>query len=108
MQDYQPSEMAIEELYFSKNEKTALLVAQARGVILLSAAQSKLSISTYNPLYVKQTICGNGHADKKQIQAMVKLTLKLKQTPEPDDVADAIALAITHAMSYTLGTHKHD
>lgn len=101
---YKPTIMAIEELYFSKNVKTALLVSQARGVILATAALHDVKTISYSPMYVKQTITGSGKADKKQIQIMIRSLLRLDKIPQPDDVADAIALALTHALSYTMNT----
>lgn len=91
---YQPEAAACEELFFCKNVKTALAVGQARGVILLSIKKNKLPLCEFTPLQVKQTICGYGQADKKQIQRMVKTLLKLNHLPEPDDAADALAIAI--------------
>ncbi len=94
---YKPDQVAIEQLYFSKNTKTALDVAHARGVILLSCYQHNIPVASYGPLTVKQTIAGHGKADKEQVQTMVKRLLKLSAVPKPDDVADAIAIALTHA-----------
>ena len=95
-----PDQVAVEQLYFSKNTKTALDVAQARGVILLSCFQHNIPVASYGPLTVKQTIAGHGKADKEQVQTMVKRLLKLSDVPKPDDVADAIAIALTHAYRY--------
>ena len=89
-----PSVLAIEELFFAKNAKTALLVGQARGVCLLTGIQHNLSIVEFTPLQVKQAVTGYGKADKKQIQQMTKILLKLKEVPWPDDAADALAIAI--------------
>lgn len=100
---FHPDEMAIEELFFSKNVKTAFAVGQARGVVLLAAAQKHLTASTYTPSAVKSAVVGYGKADKKQIGHMVKLTLKLSRVPTPDDTADALAIALTHAY-----TKKYD
>lgn len=96
---YQPDEVAIEELFFFKNLKTAIKVAQARGVLLLTACQSKVPIFEYTPLQVKQAITGYGRAEKNQIQIMVKSILKLTHMPKPDDAADALAIAICHQQS---------
>jgi crossover junction endodeoxyribonuclease RuvC len=99
---YRPGLLAIEELFFAANVKTAIMVGQARGAILLSAAQAKIPIYSYTPLQVKQALTGYGRAEKKQIQAMVKAILNLSCPPKPDDAADALAIAITHAFSYKL------
>ena len=93
---FQPEELAIEELFFNKNVKTAIAVAQARGVEILSAQLKGLPIYEYTPLQVKQGLVGYGRADKKQIQHMVKILLNLPKVPKPDDVADALAIALTH------------
>jgi len=97
--EYQPDVMAIEELFFNTNSKTALLVGQARGVAILSGANSGIDIFEYTPLQVKQGIVGYGRADKKQVQSMVKTILNLDAVPKPDDTADALAVAICHAHS---------
>lgn len=94
-----PDEFAIEELFFSKNARTALTVGHARGVSLLPAARLGLGIHEYTPLQVKQAVVGYGRADKGQVQYMVKTLLGLKDIPRPDDVADALAVAICHAHS---------
>ncbi|MCR5456916.1 MAG: crossover junction endodeoxyribonuclease RuvC [Clostridiales bacterium] len=94
--EYQPSEISIEELFFNTNQTTAIGVAEARGVILLAAKQKMVDIYEYTPLQVKQTIVGYGRAQKKQVQIMVKNILKLDAVPKPDDAADALALAICH------------
>ena len=91
---YQPQAAAIEELFFSKNVKTALIVGQARGVILLSLKNKKISINEFKPTQVKQAVAAYGQAGKLQVQKMVKLLLNLKEIPKPDDAADALALAI--------------
>lgn len=102
MKRYHPDAVSIEDLFFSKNAKTAISVGEARGVVLLVAAQQKTDVISYSPLTVKQTICGDGAADKKQVGKMVTQILKLKEVPKPDDTADAIAIALTHAYSYRL------
>lgn len=94
---YNPSKIAVEELFFCKNVKTALLVGHARGVILLTAMEEKIPLVELTPLQVKQGLTGYGKADKKQIQKMVQIILKTKQLPKPDDAADALAIAITAA-----------
>lgn len=99
IEDYQPETLGIEDLFFQNNAKTAMAVGQARGVILLLAAKHHLSVGTYTPLQVKIGTTGYGKADKKQVGQMVKTILKLKEIPKPDDTADALAIAITHAFS---------
>lgn len=94
---HKPDKAAIEQLFFCRNAATALIVGQARGVALLVLAKNKLPISEFTPLQVKQALTGYGQADKKQIQQMVKLVLKLKAIPKPDDAADALAIAISAA-----------
>jgi len=94
---YQPTHAAVEELFFCNNVKTALMVGQARGVILLTLANHHLPIAEFTPLEVKQAVSGYGGADKKQIQQMVKIILNLKTAPQPDDAADALAVAICSA-----------
>lgn len=96
---HQPDIMAVEELFFFKNQTTAIKVSQARGVILLTAAQQGLKIYEYTPLQIKQALTGYGRAEKKQIQQMVKMILNLKEIPRPDDAADALAVAICCAHS---------
>ena len=91
---FQPETAAIEQLFFNKNVKTALVVGQARGVALLTLKQNKLAINEFTPLQVKQAVAAYGRADKSQIQKMVKLILGLKEIPRPDDAADALAIAI--------------
>ncbi|MCL5960939.1 MAG: crossover junction endodeoxyribonuclease RuvC [Chloroflexi bacterium] len=94
-----PDEVAVEELFFSKNVRTALAVGQARGVAILAAANNDLPVSEYTPLQIKQAIVGYGRARKEQIQEMVRILLNLPAIPEPDDAADALALAICHLHS---------
>ncbi|MBI3985256.1 MAG: crossover junction endodeoxyribonuclease RuvC [Candidatus Levybacteria bacterium] len=96
---YSPEVMAIEELFFGNNAKTAFMVGEARGVILLCASQSNLPVSIYNPMEIKVALTGYGKALKPQVGQMVKVLLKLKEVPKPDDTADALAVAITHAFS---------
>jgi crossover junction endodeoxyribonuclease RuvC len=93
---FKPRALAVEKIFFSKNVKTAISVAQARGIVLLSAAQAKIETFEYNPQQVKQAVTGWGSADKKQVQEMVRRILGLKEIPKPDDAADAIAVAICH------------
>ena len=94
---YQPQAMAIEKLYFNDNQKTAIDVAQARGVILLAAANAGVPIYEYTPLQVKQAVVVYGRAEKRQMQEMTRSLLRLKSVPKPDDTADALAIAICHA-----------
>lgn len=96
---YQPEEASVEELFFSTNVKTAISVAEARGVILLTLRRFGVIIAGYNPLQVKQALTGYGKADKQQMQQMVKNLLHLESTPKPDDTADALAIALCHASS---------
>ena len=93
---HQPTAMAVEELFFNTNVSTGMIVAQARGVILLTAEQHNIAVTGYTPQDVKMAVCGYGRADKKQVQDMVKRLLNLETRPKPDDVADAIAIAICH------------
>ena len=99
---HQPDCGAVEKLYFQQNVTTALSVGQARGVILLALAQNGLQVSEYSPLEVKQAVVGYGRAEKSQVQRMVKTLLALEETPSPDDVADALAVAICHLNSYKM------
>ncbi len=96
---YHPDAAAVEKLFFAKNSRTALAVGHARGVALLVTAQAKLPIGEYTPNEVKQAIVGYGGADKNQMQQMVKMLLHLDFVPEPDDAADAVAIAICHIQS---------
>ena len=96
---YSPAVIAVEELFFAKNVKTALTVAHARGVILLTAKAGGAEVREFTPLQVKQALTGYGRADKNQIQQMVKNILKLKEVPKPDDAADALAIAICCAQT---------
>ena len=102
IEKYNPDYMAIEELFFNNNAKTAIQVGQARGVILLSAINHNVKTYEYTPLQVKQSVVGYGRADKKQIQQMTKAILGLNEIPKPDDVADALAIAICHAHSHKM------
>ena len=92
---YKPEAVAVEELFFTNNQKTAIAVGQARGVILLAAKKAKIEFNEYTPLQVKQSVVGYGRAEKKQ----TKILLNLEKVPKPDDTADALALAICHAHS---------
>lgn len=93
---YKPDHMAIEKLFFASNQKTALTVGQARGVLIVAAGIYGISVTSYTPLQVKQAITGYGRASKQQIQRMVQSILKLSAIPKPDDTADALAVALTH------------
>lgn len=105
---HKPDVMAVEELFFNKNVKTAIDVAHGRGVILLAAENSGLDIYEYTPLQIKQNLVGYGRAEKGQIMYMTKLLLGLTETPKPDDTADALAIAICHAnfISHNYGWGK--
>ncbi|MBQ3410024.1 crossover junction endodeoxyribonuclease RuvC [Candidatus Saccharibacteria bacterium] len=95
-----PDEVSIEKLFFTKNITTGISVAEARGVVLLVCKQHHLPVYEYTPNEIKKTMTGYGSADKKQMQEMVKLHLKLNQIPKPDDAADALAAAITHSLMH--------
>lgn len=96
---YKPDVMSIEELFFNNNAKTAINVAQARGVILITARINKLDIFEYTPLQIKQAVTGYGRADKIQVQRMVKMILNTEKLPKLDDITDSMAIAICHAHS---------
>lgn len=96
---YNPEDVAMEELFFNKNVKTAIKVGQARGAAILAAKNKGLDIFEYTPLQVKQAVVGYGRAEKIQVQEMVKILLNLKTIPKPDDAADALAIAICHGSS---------
>ena len=96
---YRPDDVAFEELFFARNVTTALMVGAARGAAIIAAAEYTNNLYEYTPMQIKQAITGYGKADKKQIQQMVKLLLKLDDIPRPDDAADAIACAITHCQA---------
>ncbi len=91
---YKPQATAVEKLFFCNNAKTALIVGEARGVVILTICQNNLPIHEFTPLQVKQAVSAYGKADKKQVQQMVKLLLNMKEIPKPDDAADALAVAI--------------
>lgn len=94
IEKFEPTKMAVEDLFFAKNVKTAIEVGQARGVIILTGIQAGLIIEEYTPLQVKQAVTSYGRADKRQVQEMVKTILHLDQIPKPDDAADALAVAV--------------
>jgi crossover junction endodeoxyribonuclease RuvC len=93
---HQPTAVAVELLFFARNVTTAMTVGQARGVIILAAAQQGIAVAEYSPSEVKQAVVGYGKADKRQIQEMVRIMLGLDDLPRPDDAADALAVAICH------------
>jgi crossover junction endodeoxyribonuclease RuvC len=108
---YKPDDTAIEELYFNNNQKTIIRVAEARGVLMLTAVRECGRLYEYTPLQVKQSVTGYGRADKYQMQQMVKTLLKLEKIPKPDDAADALAVALCHAQycrsaEYKTGYYK--
>lgn len=98
--EHKPDVLAIEELFFGANAKTAMIVGQARGVVLLTAAEKGLNVAVYTPLQVKIALTGYGRGEKSQVGQMVKVLLKLPAVPKPDDTADALAVALTHVYSY--------
>ncbi|NLF01862.1 MAG: crossover junction endodeoxyribonuclease RuvC, partial [Anaerolineales bacterium] len=100
--EWRPSTAAVEELFFSRNARTAMAVGHARGVTLLALADAGLGVAEYTPTAVKLALTGYGQADKAQIQEMVRLLLGLAQVPSPDDAADALAVAICHLNSARL------
>jgi crossover junction endodeoxyribonuclease RuvC len=103
IETFKPDQIAIEELFFAKNVTTGINVAHARGVVLLTCVKECGRIYEYTPLQIKQALTGYGRAEKKQIQAMVKTFLGLNAVPKPDDAADALAVALTHAQTNKLG-----
>lgn len=103
IETYHPQEIALEELFFTKNITTGIVVAEARGVIMLTAHKLCGKLFEYTPNQIKQAITGWGGAEKPQMQAMVKLLLKMKDIPKPDDAADALAVALTHAQAGAFG-----
>lgn len=101
LEQFKPEAMAIEELFFNNNITTGISVAQARGVLLLAAERHKIPIYEYSPSQVKQAVVGYGKAEKRQVMDMTRRLLKLKAVPKPDDAADAVAIALCHARSFT-------
>ncbi|MEJ7761295.1 MAG: crossover junction endodeoxyribonuclease RuvC [Thermomicrobiales bacterium] len=99
IRDHRPDVLAIEQLFFARNVTTAIAVGQARGVVLLAAARSDVTVAEYSPSEVKHAIAGYGKADKKQMQEMVRIILGLDAVPQPDDAADALAIALCHAQT---------
>jgi len=106
IEKYKPDMVAIEELFFNTNAKTAIYVSHGRGVCIANVAEAGIPIFEYTPLQVKQAVVGYGRADKNQVQQMVKLILNLLEIPKPDDAADGLAIAICHAHSYQEWMHK--
>lgn len=104
IEEYRPDVMAVEQLFFNKNVRTALAVGQARGVVLLTGAETGLEIMEYTPLQVKTAVVGYGRAEKMQVQEMVRMLLCLNEIPKPDDAADALAIAICHAHSHKISS----
>jgi crossover junction endodeoxyribonuclease RuvC len=105
---HNPQSGAVEKLFFARNVRTALTVGQARGVALLALAEAGVAISEYSPNEVKQAVAGYGGADKNQVQAMVQALLDLEQLPQPDDAADALAVAICHLHSARIRSLEED
>jgi crossover junction endodeoxyribonuclease RuvC len=103
---YRPETVAVEELFFNTNVTTAITVGQARGVVLLAAYRAGVEVAEYTPLQVKQAITSYGRAEKRQVQEMVRSLLNLREIPKPDDAADGLAIAITHAFSSRTGDRK--
>lgn len=103
LKQHSPSVLVVEDIFFFKNLKTAMPVSEAKGVIMLAGAKKKIRLERLTPLQVKMGICGYGRADKKQVQRMVKEILNLKETPKPDDAADALALAVCCAYKMNWG-----
>jgi crossover junction endodeoxyribonuclease RuvC len=99
IKEYQPQDVAVEELFFARNARTAIAVGQGRGIVLLAAAEAGLSVSEYTPMQVKQAVQGYGSATKHQVGEMVRMLLNLAAVPKPDDAADAAAIAICHLHS---------
>jgi crossover junction endodeoxyribonuclease RuvC len=97
LDEHEPDAIALEELYFGTNARTAFAVGQARGVVMLAAGQRGLACASYTPQQVKGAVCGNGRAEKDQVARMVKVLLDLAEEPRPDHAADALAVAICHA-----------
>lgn len=106
IKEYEPDAVGIEDLFFNTNAKTALIVGQARGVIMLAVSKSKVPLAVYTPLQVKIAVTGYGRAEKGQVGQMIKILLKLDSIPKLDDTTDALAIAVTHAFSYRMKTIK--
>ena len=108
IRQFQPDEIAVEELFFSKNITTGIAVAHARGVILYTAERLQIPVYEYTPMQVKQAVVGYGLAEKQQVMDMTRRLLKLKAVPKPDDADDALAIAICHARSATSLLRRQD
>lgn len=106
LEQFRPDAMAIEELFFSQNKTTGIAVAHARGVLLLAAADYDIEPFEYNPMQVKQAVVGYGNAEKRQVIEMTQRILGLSERPKPDDVADALAIAICHAHSASVSMNR--
>lgn len=104
IEEHRPDSVAIEQLFYHRNAKTLVPVAQSRGVLIYAAVRAGLPVAEYTPLQVKQSITGYGQAEKKQVQAMVKQILNLSVIPRPDDAADALAIAICHLHSHRISS----
>lgn len=104
IEKYKPEHIAVEKLFFNRNVTTAFSVGQARGVIILAGVQHGLTVAEYTPMQVKQAIVGYGGAEKHQVQEMVRMFLNLRDIPKPDDVADALAVAVCHGHSSTMNS----
>ncbi len=102
IKEHKPDAVGIEDLFFNTNAKTALIVGQARGVIMLAVSKSKVPLAVYTPLQVKMAVTGYGRAEKGQVGQMIKILLKLESIPKLDDTTDALAIAVTHAFSYKM------
>lgn len=108
LRDYQPDTAAVEQIFFQRNVKTALMVGQARGVALLALAEIEIQVAEYTPSEIKLAVSGYGNADKPQMQTMVKALLKMDHLPRPDDAADALAVAICHCHSHRIRSLGED
>ena len=97
IEKYGPTELSIESIYFGENTKSAIATAQARGAAIVACSSAGLSVGEYTPMQIKQAVVGYGGADKHQVQMMVRMLLGIREIPKPDDAADAVACAITHA-----------
>lgn len=105
LEEYRPEALAVEQLFFARNVTTAIAVGQARGVVLLAAAQAGVPIAEYSPSEVKQAVAGYGKADKRQMQEMVRVILDMEVVPRPDDAADALAIALCHGQTAPFRHH---
>jgi len=108
LETHSPDELAVEQLFFARNVTTAIAVGQARGVVLLAAAQHGIPVAEYSPSEIKNAIVGYGKADKRQMQEMVRIMLSLPEIPQPDDAADALAVALCHAQTRQFTAHIGD